>query len=76
LRNADLRNARLCFRDNHRDDFGDRIGCIDLRGADVHGADLRGALICENGREPRSCQPVDAQTLRQYTKSTLDGALL
>jgi hypothetical protein len=40
------------------------------------GADLRGAQICGNGREPRRCEPVDAQTLRQSSESNLDGAIL
>jgi uncharacterized protein YjbI with pentapeptide repeats len=69
LRGANLRNAKLCSR-------GERISCIDLRGADVRGADFRGALICGNGREPRGCEPVDAGTLRAYAKSSLDGAIL
>jgi hypothetical protein len=47
-----------------------------FRDANVQGADLRGAQVCRSGREPRSCEPVDASTLRQSSKSNLDGAIL
>lgn len=72
LRSAGFRNAKLCSRNS--DD--PRVECIDLRGADVRGADFRGALLCEGGRERRSCTPVDAATLREGSGSNLAGAIL
>jgi uncharacterized protein YjbI with pentapeptide repeats len=53
-----------------------RVRCVDFRGADLRGADLRGALVCRSGREPRTCEQVDATTLRRESGSDLDGAIL
>jgi len=36
---------------------------------------LRGALVC-SGREPHTCAPLDAATLRVHARSSLAGATL
>ena len=72
LRGADLRTpSSVRAMPTNR-----RVQCIDLRGADVRGADFRGALLCQNDREPRNCVPVDAATLREGSRSSLAGAIL
>ncbi|MGC1381431.1 MAG: pentapeptide repeat-containing protein [Candidatus Baltobacteraceae bacterium] len=80
LRGTNFRDAKLCSREESWEGSMDatdrRSGCVDFRGADLRGADLRGALMCRSGREPRSCQPVDAATLRRLSRSNLDGATL
>ena len=60
--------AKLCSYNNHS-----HAGCADFRGADLHGANLRGVLICHDGHD---CRPVDAATLRSGSRSNLDGAIL
>lgn len=82
LTDADFAGAVVCWQSDRwreaSDRGDDRIGCIDLAGARVQRANFRGALICSGGRVATgpSCVPVDARTLRRYSRSTLQGAIL
>jgi uncharacterized protein YjbI with pentapeptide repeats len=75
LRNTKFDNDALCWR-NTRNGAESDTGCIDLRAAQVSGASFRGVKRCDHARYDDTCVPVDAQTLRQYTGSSLDGAIL
>ena len=82
LTDADFAGAVVCWQNDRwreASDRGDeRIGCIDLAGARVQGTSFRGALICSGGHfaNAPSCVPVDARTLRMYSRSALQGAIL
>lgn len=71
LRDANFHNAWLCSVNEDG-----RIDCADFGGADLHGTDLRGVLVCRERDGERRCEAVDAETLRRASKSNLDGAIL
>jgi uncharacterized protein YjbI with pentapeptide repeats len=69
LRGTNLDGDQLCwYNDGGRD-----VACDDLRAAQVSGASFRNVTLCEHRRH---CSPVDAQTLRRYGRSPLNGAIL
>ena len=75
LTGARFQNAIVCARGTERG--GSQTSCIDLSGATVAGANFQGAQICEGDAERHLvCSAVDAATLRTYSHSSLEGAIL
>jgi uncharacterized protein YjbI with pentapeptide repeats len=52
------------------------VKCATLRDARVEGTSFLDIRVCANARDPHTCAPVDAQSLRRYSGSPLDGAIL
>jgi uncharacterized protein YjbI with pentapeptide repeats len=50
--------------------------CDQMAGAQVAGATFRNVLLCNDPATRASCTPVDADTLRRYSGSSLAGALV
>ncbi len=79
LRKADFRGAAVCWHNVETSGVTivrREVDCIDLRDTKVAETNFKGALQCDYERGTRSCTPVDAATLRQYTRSPLEGAEL
>jgi uncharacterized protein YjbI with pentapeptide repeats len=77
--NADLRNVRfddavVCWSVVVRTQA--QTACDGLAGAQVAGATFRRVLKCDDPAARASCNPVDADTLRRYSGSSLTGALV
>lgn len=52
------------------------VKCASFHDARVEGASFLNIRLCSNWQDPRTCTGVDAQSLRRYSGSTLDGAIL
>jgi uncharacterized protein YjbI with pentapeptide repeats len=73
LADASLRDAKLCARQSSPDARVDeRVACANLRNADLHGTDLRGALLCSAHRE--DCRPLERTELVRLAHADLTGA--
>lgn len=74
LRNAKFNGAVLCW---YAVDGAQRVTkCDAMQGARVEGASFRGARICADPADPRTCAPVTAASLRKESGSALKGAAL
>jgi uncharacterized protein YjbI with pentapeptide repeats len=84
LRNASFQNAIVCSDDTEVIEDGGtrtvRIGktdCVRLDGADLHGANFRGAQHCvwlDDRRNQPQCTPATASMLETYGRANLSGA--
>jgi len=76
---ADLRGTRfdgdvLCY---HVVDTGQRVtNCSKMQGAQVTGASFSGVRVCDDPTQADTCTPIDADSLRRSSGSSLDGAVL
>jgi uncharacterized protein YjbI with pentapeptide repeats len=77
LAGATVGDAILCADNRGGDDFAPRTVCADLRGADLHGVDLRAARHCSDDERSaaRSCRPVTRAELTDLAHADLTGAL-
>ncbi|MDP9024179.1 MAG: pentapeptide repeat-containing protein [Candidatus Eremiobacteraeota bacterium] len=79
LHGADFGGAGVCWYNTEISDGSYRSEdpqCLDLRDANVRGANFRGAKICSDEHDGQRCKPVDAAMLRKLSRSPLDGAIL
>lgn len=79
LRGTDFTNAAVCWHNTYETDgtvVERRTDCVRLSGADVHGAKFTGARLCDSDRGSWTCAPADAATIRRYSGSSLEGAIL
>ncbi|MBV8147815.1 MAG: pentapeptide repeat-containing protein [Candidatus Eremiobacteraeota bacterium] len=74
LRDSTFDGAALCWYDTQGK--GRVTKCDNMRGAQVRDTDFRSVQLCGKPLERRGCVRVGAHTLRQYTGSKLEGAIL
>jgi uncharacterized protein YjbI with pentapeptide repeats len=76
LASANLRDAVICTmsRDDEERDAAGKESCVALGGANLQGADLRGARYCL--RDDSECRAVTADELRTIAHADLRGARL
>ncbi|HET9029317.1 MAG TPA: pentapeptide repeat-containing protein [Candidatus Aquilonibacter sp.] len=76
LRQADLSGAVVCWHPWEDGRPNTQTECVDLAGADVHGARLTNLRICDTERGVWTCSGTDAATLKRYSGNALEGAIL
>jgi uncharacterized protein YjbI with pentapeptide repeats len=77
LRRTNFDGAGICWQNTDRRGGIIDTECDDFRAAQVDGASFRNVQLCGDAvRGGNTCTPVNAATLREYTKSSLSGAIL
>ncbi len=79
LRSTDFTNAAVCWHNTTETDgvvIERNTDCVRLSGADVHGAKFTGAQLCDSSHRGWNCSVSDAATIRRYSDSSLEGAIL
>ena len=74
LRDSTFEGAALCWYDTRSK--GRVTKCDNMRGAQMRDTNLRSVQLCGKPLERRGCFAVDAEMLRRYTGSKLEGAIL
>jgi uncharacterized protein YjbI with pentapeptide repeats len=74
LRDSTFDGAALCWYDTHGNSR--IVKCDNMREAQVRDADFRNVQLCVKPLERLGCAAVGLQSLRRYTGSKLEGAIL
>jgi uncharacterized protein YjbI with pentapeptide repeats len=74
LRDSTFEGAVLCWYDTQGKRRIEK--CDSMRGAQVRDVNFRDVQLCAKPMERRGCSAVDPETLRSYTDSKLEGAIL